>query len=144
MKEVVSYILKGKFNTDVYFDKLMLQQVPIVNNIVCRIEGGSDMINVAYERMMKAFVLNLQDNNLVCVANPLPGRLRKKMANLERKGTLPVEYQLVRCAAGGGRTGMCIDYWTAQLLLLVNKLAASCIKQYQYEDSFDFSYIENK
>ena len=91
MKDMLSYIMKEKFDADVCFDKVMLQQVLIVNNIVCRMEGGSDMTNIAYERMMKAFILNLQDNNMLCVANPLPGRLRKKMGTLERKGTLPVK-----------------------------------------------------
>ena len=107
-------------------------------------EGGSDMANIAYERMMKAFVLNLQDNNMLRVVNPLPGRLRKKMGLLERKGTLPVKYQLVRCATGGGRTEMCIHYWISHVPLLVDKLTASCIEQGQYEDSIDFSYLVKK
>ena len=144
MKDVLSYILKEKFDADVYFDKVKLQQLPIVNNIACRMEGGFDMANVAYERVAKAIVLNMQDNNMVRVANPLPGRLRKKMGNLERKGTLPVKYQLVRCATGGGRTKMCIHYWIQHLPLLVDKLTASCIEQCQYEDSIDFSYLEQK
>ena len=144
MKDVLSYILKEKFGADVYFDKAKQQQVPIVYNIACRIEGGSDKGNVAYERQMKAFVLYLTDNNMLRVANPLPGRLRKKMGNLERKGTLPVKYQLVRCATGGGRTKMCLHYWIEHVPLLVDKLTASCIEQCRYEDSIDFSYMENK
>ena len=108
-------------------------------------EGGSDMANIAYERMMKAFALNLQDNNMLRVANPLPGRLRKKMGMLERKVILPVKYQLVRCATEGGRTKMYIHNWIAQLPLLVDKLkASSCIEQCRYEDSINFSYLENK
>ena len=78
------------------------------------------------------------------VANPLPGRLRKKMRYLETKGTLLVKYQLVKCATGGGKTKMCIHYWIAQLPLLVDKLTASCIEQCRYEDSIDFSYIKNR
>ena len=109
-KDVLSYILKDKFDADVYFDKVKQQQVPIVYNIACRMEGGSDKGNIAYERQMKAFVLYLIDNNMLRVANPLPGRLRKKMGNLERKGTLSVKYQLVRCATRGGRTRMSIHY----------------------------------
>ena len=106
-------------------------------------EGGSGIENIAYERMMQTFVLNMKHNNILHVSNPLPDRLRKKMGNLE-KGTFPVKYQLVRCAIGGGRTKMCIHYWIAQLPLLVDTLTASCIEQGQYKDLFDFSYIENK
>ena len=89
MKDVLSYILKEKFVADVYFDKVKLQQIPIVYNIACRMEGGSDMANIAYKRMMKAFVLYLNDNSMLCVANPLPGRVRKKMGNLRKKRDSP-------------------------------------------------------
>ena len=91
MTDVLSYILKGKFDVDVYFDKVKQQQVPIIYTIACSMEAGSDMANIVYKRMMKAFVLYFTDNNILRVANPLPGRLRKKMGNLERKRTLPVK-----------------------------------------------------
>ena len=107
-------------------------------------KGGSDMGNIAYERMAKAIVLNMQNNNMLRVANPLPGRLRKKMGFLERKRILLVKQQLVRCATGGGRTEICIHYWIPHVPLLVEKLTASCIEQCQYEGSIDFSYLEEK
>ena len=39
---------------------------------------------------------------------------------------------------------MCIHYWITQLPLLVDKLTASYIEQCQYEDSINFSNMENK
>ena len=144
MKDVLSYILKEKFGADVYLDKVKQQQILIIYNIACRMEGGSGMANIAYERMMQAFVVYMKYNNMLRVSNPLPGKLYKKMGNLERKGTLPVKYQLVRCATGGGKTEMCVHYWIKQLPLLVDKLTASCIEQCRYEDSIDFSHIKHK
>ena len=107
-------------------------------------KGGHGMSNRSFERMMKAFVLFMKDNNMLRVSEPMPLGLRKKLGNLEGKGTLIVKYQLLRCATGGDKTEMCLHYWIPQIPLLVDKLVSSCIEQGEVKDSFSFSHLCNK
>ena len=143
-KDVLSYILKGQFNVDICFDKVKKKQLSVVDCIAIRMKGGHGMSNRSFERMMKALVLFMKDNNMLRVSDPIPLGLRKKMGNLEGKGTLRVKHQLIRCATGGDKTEMCLHYWIPQIPLLVDKLISSCIEQGKFEDSFSFSHLPNK
>ena len=116
----------------------------MVDCIVIRMKGGHCMSNRSFERMMKALVLFMKDNNMLCVSDPIPLRLRKKIGNLEGKGNFRVKHQLIRCATGGDKTEMCLHYWIPQIPLLVDKLIASRIEQGKFEDSFLFSHLPNK
>ena len=108
----------------------------MVDCIAIRMKGGHGMSNGSFERMMKALVLFMKDNNMLRVADQIPLGLWKKMGNLEGKGTLKVEHQIIRCATGGDKTEMCLHYWIQQIPLLVDKLISSCIEQGEFEDSF--------
>ena len=93
-KDVLSYILKGKFGADIYFDKVKLQQLPVVNNIAVILKGGFGTSNRSFERMMKVMVLFIKDNNML---------------------------QLFGCATGGDKSKMCVHYWIPQIILLCHQ-----------------------
>ena len=71
-KDVLSYILKGQFNVDICFDKVKKKQLSVVDCIAIRMKGGHGMSNRSFERMMKALVLFMKDNNMLRVADPIP------------------------------------------------------------------------
>ena len=56
-------------------------------------KGGHYISNRSFERMIKALVLFMKDNNMLRVLDPISLRLRKKTGNLEGKGTLRVKQQ---------------------------------------------------
>ena len=60
----------------------------LVDCIAIRMKGGHYISNRSFERMIKALVLFMKDNNMLRVLDPISLRLRKETGNLEGKGTL--------------------------------------------------------
>jgi len=143
-KNVLSNILKRNYGGDVYFDKVKKQQISVVDCVAIRMRGGYGVSNLAANRMLQDVVRFFKDNNMLRVKHPLPGSLRAKMGKAEAKGTLPVDFQVVRCTTGKEKTEMCIHSWIRTVPLLTEKLVATCIEQHKYEDSILFTSLSNK
>jgi hypothetical protein len=131
----VSYILKKKYSADVYFDKVKQQHISVADCIAIRMRGGYGISNSAANQVMQDVVRLFKHNNMLRVKHPLPGSLRAKMGRVEAKGTIPVDYQVIRCSTAKEKTEMCIHNWIRTIPLLVEKLVATCIAQGRYEES---------
>jgi hypothetical protein len=144
IKDVLSHILKRNYSADVYFDKVKQQHVSVADCIAIRMRGGFGISNNAVNKMLQDVVRIFKHNNMLRVTHPLPGSLRAKMGREEGKGTIPVDYQVIRCSTAKDKTEMCVHNWIKTIPLLVEKLVAKCIAQGRYEDSILFSKLVNK
>ena len=143
-KDILSYILKKKFNADIYFDKVKQQQVAVTDIIAIRMRGGYGVSNSAANQMMQDVVKVFKHNNMLRVQHPLPGSLRAKMGKAEENGTLSVDHQVTRCSTAKDKTEMCVHSWIRTIPLLIEKLVATCIIEGKYEESITISKLVNK
>ena len=143
-KDVLSYILKKNYGADIYYDKVKQQCVSVADLLAVRIRGGHGVSNNALNQMLQDVVRLFKHYNMLRVNHPLPGGLRAKMGRAEAKGTIPVDYQVIRCSTGKDKTEMCTHNWIRTIPLLVEKLVATCIAQGKYEESILFSKLLNK
>jgi hypothetical protein len=143
-KDVLSFILKRNYSADIYFDEVKKQHISVVDCIAIRMRGGYSVSNMAANRILQDVVRCFKHNNMLRVKHPLPGSLRAKMGRAEANGTLPVDFQVIRCNTGKDKTEMCIHSWIRTIPLLTEKLVADCIEQDKYEDSILFSSLSKK
>jgi hypothetical protein len=143
-KDILSYILEKKYNADIYFDKVKQQHISVTDCIAIRMRGGYGVSNSAVNKMLQDVVKLFKHNNMLRVKCPLPGSLRAKMGKAESNGTIPVDYQVIRCSTAKEKTEMCVHSWIRTIPLLVEKLVATCIRQGKYEESISISNLVNK
>jgi hypothetical protein len=143
-KDVLSYILEKKYDADIYFDKVKKQHISVTDCIAIRMRGGYGISNSAANKMLQDVVKLFKHSNMLRVKCPLPGSLRAKMGKAESNGTIPVDYQVIRCSTAKEKTEMCVHSWIRTMPLLVEKLVATCIRQGKYEESISISSLVNK
>ncbi|OEU21441.1 hypothetical protein FRACYDRAFT_235067 [Fragilariopsis cylindrus CCMP1102] len=145
VKHILTKTIENNFESVVCEKDDVDGKITAIEMTEVRNRAGWKMPSSAVAQIVKDIVHLLRLKNKLRVdKSPFEGRLRKKLGQLERDGSIPSTFEYVTCFITKDDTGKCIYYYIPNVPLLIERLVAGCLLEGEYEDSIDISFLKGK